>query len=98
MTDPIAPVDPANAPPFKILVHASERRRARLIAPAQAGGSTCCCCCCLHAVGGIIGAAIAPNLGHDSRPRSSVPLMNYWDDERYKPSQHGTSDPDPHAI
>src|SRR5262245_16517565 len=64
-----------------IIAHPAERRSRRPSIPAQAGHCCCCCCCCcLHSLGAVIGAAVAPNLGGGSGPRSYLPLMHYWDE------------------
>ena len=54
------------------------RRRAGSAAPA--GYCCCCCCCCLHAVGGVLGAAVgstAPPDEHDGE-RRHVGVGLYW--------------------
>lgn len=72
MANNVPPRKPAEASGVMVLVHPPERRRRRSTVPALAGDCACCCCtcCCLHSLGAIIGAAVAPNLGGDSKPRA----------------------------
>jgi len=91
---------PTRAPDVGVIAHPPERRHCRSSIPAQAGhGCTCCCCCCLHALGGVIGAAVAPNLGrgNTTEPRSYLPLTTYWE-ETYEPAAWAPSAGDPHAV
>ena len=48
--------------PVVIQKHTPERRR-RAVTTLNCGCS-CCCCCCLHTMGSLVGAAIAPTIGH----------------------------------
>jgi hypothetical protein len=60
---------------FRLESHPPERRRRST--ETLMCGCCCCCCCCLHTVGGIIGAAVAPAFGKNSR----LPLHYYYDEE-----------------
>ncbi len=53
-------------PPLQMEAHAPERRKRRGAVTASCG--CCCCCCCLHAIGGLIGAAVAPVFGAGAAP------------------------------
>src|SRR5262249_33950685 len=78
-----APPRGAACTPVVVVAHPGERRRGCSTVPAQAGHCCCCCCCCcLHSLGGLIGAAVAPNLGAPG-PRSYMRLTYYWDEEDY---------------
>jgi hypothetical protein len=56
-------------PEATITAHAPERRRRRGVV---ASCGCCCCCCCLHAVGGLIGSALASRTGSRPATRSSL--------------------------
>jgi hypothetical protein len=74
-------IDPM-VPSITIVSHRPERRQVRPRVPALAGPCCCsCCCCCLHTVGGIIGAALAPQLGRKpARPLPFPPPSDAKDD------------------
>lgn len=77
-----------------LIIHPPDKRRGHLSVPAQAGPCCCtCCCCCLHSLGGIIGAAVAPNMGSAARPPGPKAnwdlLAHYWEEEIEEPGPLG---------
>jgi hypothetical protein len=52
-------------------------RRSRAGANLFCNGGCCCCCCCLHALGGLIGAAVASYGKSASRTEGPV-VGSYW--------------------
>ncbi len=63
--------------PIQVYKHDPERRRRPAVAVLHCGCSCCCCCCCLHALGGLLGAAVAPAIG----PKSRLPITYYYDED-----------------
>src|SRR4051812_49179151 len=83
---------------FTLTSHPPGRRR-RHSAPAQAGpGCCCCCCCCLHTVGSVVGAIVGPKFGNKPKEWSHLALMDYWEDEEFKPGFTHPANVNPEAI
>ncbi|HEY7426413.1 MAG TPA: hypothetical protein VH682_19425 [Gemmataceae bacterium] len=86
MTNDTLPHRLPEVPEVTLIIHPPDKRRGHLSVPAQAGPCCCtCCCCCLHSLGGIIGAAVAPNMGSAAKPSGSkanwdLLLAHYWEE------------------